>query len=231
MQTSPGNTTASTAPQRELWLLSGAAAGIFGILGTLVTDIHLPEDGSGTHITMDMVSQIDQRKAHLSIVFGFIAVACMLVFAAVWRRHMEERYPNSSAIRVVAQGLTAAAGALTLGYGWKGATAIYHHDGMDSDYYDNMGLYVYYMLNDFGSYIGWFCVTVAAGACVWLAFRERVLPMWMGIFSCLPVLAVIAFTGGTGLPGFPGVVSPIWLSIACLGLFLHQGSVSARNVR
>lgn len=223
------STGTPAAPQRELWLLSGAAAGIFGILGTLVTDIHLPEDGGDTRITMDMVGQIDQQKAHFSIVFGFIAVACMLVFAAAWRRHLEQRFADSTAVRVVSQALTAAAGALTLGYGWKGATAIYHHDGMDGSYYDNMGLYVYYMLNDFGSYIGWFGVTVAAGAFIWLAFRERVLPLWVGILSCLPVLAVIGITGATGLPGFPGVVSPIWLTIACLGLYAHQGSVRSRQ--
>lgn len=221
----------SPRPARDLWLWSGAAAGVFGILGTLVTDIHLTGDGTnGNLVTMDMVGQIDQQKAHLSIVTGFIAVALLLIFAAAWRRHMEARFPDSTAVRLVPQSLTAAAGALSLGYGWKGATAIYHADGMDSGTYDNMGLYVYYILNDFGSYIGWFGVTVAAGACVWLAFKERVLPLWMGAFSCLPVLAVIGFTGGTGLPGFPGVVSPLWLAIACAGLGLHRGSTARATV-
>lgn len=35
---------------------------------------------------------------------------------------------------------------------------------MDSGAYDQLGPYVYYILNDFGSYIGWFGVAVTAGA-------------------------------------------------------------------
>ena len=109
-----------------------------------------------------------------------------------------------------------------LGYGWKGATAIYHADGMDNGTYDEMGLYIYYILNDFGSYIGWFGVTVAAGAVAWMGLKERSIPLWIGIFSCIPVLAVVGFTGGTGLPGFPGVVSQIWMVVAFAGLGLHR---------
>lgn len=114
-----------------------------------------------------------------------------------------------------------------LGYGWKGASAIYHADGMDQGTYDEMGLYIYYILNDFGSYIGWFGVTVAAGAVAWMGLRERAIPLWIGIFSCLPVLAVVGFTGGTGLPGFPGVVSQIRMVVAFTGLAFHKSFARA----
>jgi hypothetical protein len=178
---------------------------------------------------MDMIGTIDQQKAHFSIITGFVAVALLLVLAAAWRKSIESRLPDSLAARVVSQSLTAAAGALSLGYGWKGATAIYHADGMDAGTYDDMGLYIYYILNDFGSYIGWFGVTVAAGAVAWMSLKERVLPLWVGIFSCLPVLAVLGFTGGTGLPGFPGVVSPIWMVVAFAGLALTPNLVRERE--
>jgi hypothetical protein len=216
---------AITAP-RHLWPLAGVGAGIFGFLGTIITDIHVPADGEGELTTMAAVDQIDQRMAHLSIVTGFIAVTFLLVLAAQWRRVWEAGSAGSIAARVVSQSLTAAAGALSLGYGWKGATAIYHADGMDSGTYDQMGLYVYYILNDFGSYMGWFPVTVAAGAVAWMSLRERQLPLWVGIWSLIPVLAVIGFTGGTGLPGFPGVVSPIWMAVAFAGLAIHRPSTA-----
>jgi hypothetical protein len=231
--------------RRDLWPLVGVAAGIFGVIGTLVTDIHVSGDGtSGDLLTMSSVSQIDQQKAHFSIVAGFIAVTLLLALAALWRRSIEPIAPKSVAAKIVTQALTAAAGALSLGYGWKGASAIYHADGMDKGTYDDMGLYIYYILNDFGSYIGWFGVTVAAGAIAWMSLRERVLPLWLGIWSCLPVLAVLAFTGSTGLPGFPGVVSPIWMVGAFGGLAVsriklpavesepapgHLGQVTARG--
>ncbi len=209
--------------RRNIWALSGVAAGILGVLGTLVTDIHVEGDGTrGDVVTMADVGKIDQLAAHLSIVFGFLAVTALLILAACWRKSIEPAVPESIAARTVTQALTAAAGALSLGYGWKGASAIYHADGMDSGTYDDMGLYVYYILNDFGSYIGWFGVTVAAGAVAWMALKERSLPIWIGVWSLIPVLAVVGFTGGTGLPGFPGVVSPIWMIVAFGGLTLTR---------
>jgi hypothetical protein len=213
-----------------MWPIVGSLAGVAGFVATILTDIHVVTDGEGTVTTMDIVGQIDQQKAHFSIVAGFIAVALLLAFAAQWRGTVERKLPHSNAARMVTQGLTAAAGALTLGYGWKGASAIYHADGMDAGTYDETGLYIYYILNDFGSYIGWFGVTVAAGAVAWMSLRERVIPLWIGLFSLVPVLAVLAFTGLTGLPGFPGVVSPIWMAVAFTGLALH-GTFEAEQGR
>ncbi len=200
----------------------GVAAGISGFIATLIADLHVASDGTDTVTTMEVVTQINQPMAHLSIVTGFITVALLVVLAAWWRGAVEPRVAESTAARVVSQAFTASAAALMLGYGWKGASAIYHADGMDGGTYDQMGLYIYYILNDFGSYIGWFGVTVAAGAVAWMSLRERSLPLWIGIFSCVPVLAVVGFTGATGLPGFPGVVSQIWMVVTFVGLALTR---------
>ena len=228
LDASASGITVDRATTRKAWPWVGVVAGIMGLIGTLITDIHVTTDGTSDQVTsMAIVSQIDQRMAHLSIVTGFITVAMLLVLASMWRGNVEPKLPGSNAARVVTQGLTAAAGALMLGYGWKGATAIYHADGMDAGTYDEMGLYIYYILNDFGSYIGWFGVTVAAGAVAWMSLRERSLPVWMGIFSCVPVLTVLGFTGATGLPGFPGVVSQIWMVIAFGGLAFSR--IGARS--
>lgn len=215
---------------RAMWPLLGSLAGVAGFIATILTDIHVATDERDAMTSMAVVSQIDQQKAHFSIIAGFVSVVLLLAFAASWRGSIERRFPNSNAARMVSQGITAAAGALSLGYGWKGAQAIYHADGMDHGTYDEMGLYIYYILNDFGSYIGWFGVTVAAGAVAWMSFRERIVPLWIGAFSCIPVLAVLGFTGLTELPGFPGVVSPIWLAIACAGLTLH-GTIGSGDAR
>jgi hypothetical protein len=208
---------------RPAWLWLGVVAGITGFVGTILTDIHVEGDQrDGPATTMALMGQIDQQKAHLSVVAGFMTVVLLLALAAQWRGRVERLLPDSNAARMVTQGLTAAAGALMLGYGWKGATAIYHADGMDAGTYDDMGLYIYYILNDFGSYIGWFGVTIAAGAVAWMGLKERSLPRWIGIVSCIPVVAVLGFTGLTGLPGFPGVVSPIWMAVAFAGLGIHR---------
>jgi hypothetical protein len=218
-----------TAPGRSgrsggRWPLTGVVAGVLGVAGTLAFDIH---PMSTAKATPDIVDQVSQGKAHASVVAGYLAVAALLVLAAQWRRFVEPRVPASTAARVVSGGLTAAAGALALGYGWKGAMAVYLPGGMDASIgFDKTGLYVMYVLNDFGSYIGWLGVVVAAGAVAWMAFRERTVSRWIGAVSVVPVLAVTAFAAGTGLPGFPGVVGPLWMVVAFAGLAFGRSTVS-----
>lgn len=207
--------------KRSRWPLIGTAAGVTGFIATLVTDIH-PADKA----TIDIVDQVSQGKAHASIIAGYVTVALLVVLSATWRRHVEPRVASSTAARVVSNGLLISAAALTLGYGWKGAMAVYLPGGMDEGAFDKDGLYVLYMLNDFGSYIGWLGVTIAAGAIAWMAFRERTVSRWIGVVALVPVLAVTAFTVGTGLPGFPGVVSPLFMVIAFTGLAFGKSTIT-----
>lgn len=216
-----GHTADRLASSRSRWPLIGTAAGITGFVATLVTDIH-PADKA----TIDIVDDVSQGKAHLSIIAGYVTVALLVVLSATWRRHVEPRVASSTAARVVSNGLLISAAALTLGYGWKGAMAVYLPGGMDAGAFDKDGLYVLYLLNDFGSFIGWLGVTIAAGAIAWMAFRERTVSRWIGVVSLAPVLAVTAFTVGTGLPGFPGVVSPMFMVIAFTGLALGKSTIT-----
>jgi len=206
---------------RSRWPLIGTAAGITGFVATLVTDIH-PADKA----TIDIVDQVNRTTAHASVIAGYLTVALLVVLAATWRRHVEPRVGSSTAARVVSNGILLSAAALTLGYGWKGAMAVYLPGGMDAGAFDQEGLYVLYMLNDFGSYIGWLGVTIAAGAIAWMAFRERTVSRWIGVVALVPVLAVVAFTAGTGLPGFPGVVSPLFMVIAFTGLAFGKSTIT-----
>jgi hypothetical protein len=211
--------------RRERWPLVGVAAGITGLLATVIFDIHAGNDTSGgAATTMSVIDDVNQRNAHFSIIFGYTTVALLIVLAAIWRGAVERRIPESVAARVVSGGLTAAAGALSLGYGWKGAMSIYHPDGNEADTYDQMGLYMYYILNDFGSWIGWTSVSVAAGAFVWMGLRERSIPLWLGIFSIVPIVPSWGWMIATGLPGLPAI-STIWMIVAFGGLALHRGAI------
>jgi len=111
---------------------------------------------------------------------------------------------------------------LTLGYGWRLALALYLPGGLNEWGWDDQGLAVYYVLNDFGAYIGWLGVVVAAGAMAWLSLRERVLPRWIGVVSLLPVLGVLGMSGAGAVAGFPGIVGPLWLTITFAGLALSR---------
>ncbi|MGA6224296.1 hypothetical protein ACPESV_28680 [Streptomyces umbrinus] len=209
---------------RARWPLYGVAAGLLGVVATFVAD---PRNGvvETERVDTSILDEVSRGTAHLGLVAGFITVALLLVLAGAWRRQVEPRVPGSTAAHVVSGALTASAAGLTYGYGWKGALAIYLPAGMNEKSFGDDGLFVYFMLNDFGGHIGWLGVIVAAGAIAWMALRERTVSRWIGVLSLLPVLAVTVFAGATGLPGFQGVVGPVWLLIAFAGLAAGRSTI------
>lgn len=219
---------AATLPTtgRGRWPLVGTVAGITGIVATLALDLHPTQLSPDTAYSQDVVGLVSSGKAHASIVLGYVTVALLLVLAAAWRRHVEPRALASTAARVVPLGLTAAAGALSLGYGWRGALGLYGSGGSEEGSFDEAGLYVLFVLNDFGAYIGYLGVTVAAGAVVWMSLRERLISRWIGIFSILPILPVVVTVAAFGLPGFPGVSSGLWLVVTFTGLAFGRSTIN-----
>jgi hypothetical protein len=208
---------AASAPSRWAWW--GVAAGVLGVIGTIVTISNLD------HPTPDGVAALSPAGYHIGGTAGYLCVAALLVTAAAWRARIARSLPRSIAARVVADGLTASAGALALGYGWKVAMGGYLDGGPDAGLFDKNGLFVYFVLNDFGPFIGWLGVIVAAGAMVVLGLRERVVPRWIGFVSIIPVLAVTAVSLGIGIAGFPGLVGPLWMVVTFAGLALRRTPV------
>ncbi|GAA2516565.1 hypothetical protein GCM10010423_05110 [Streptomyces levis] len=209
---------------RATWPWYGVAAGLFGTVATVLADVRAGTEEQ-RNVDGSILADVSRPVAHLGLVAGFLTVVLLLVLAAAWRRQVEPRVPGSTAAYVVSGALTASAAGLTYGYGWKGALAIYLPGGMDERSFREDGLFVYFMLNDFGGYIGWLGVVVAAGAVAWMALRERTISRWIGWFSLLPVLAVVLFAGLTGLPGFQGVVGPVWLLVTSLGLTWGRSTI------
>ncbi|WP_148570966.1 hypothetical protein [Nocardioides caldifontis] len=223
----PTATQADTTRRgRGRWPLVGVAAGVGAIVATLVLDIHPTDWSLDDPYTGEVVDQLSSGKAHASVVVGYVVVGLLLVLAAAWRRHVEPRAEQSTAARVVPLGLTAAAGALSLGYGWRGALGLYSSGGQEEGGFDRAGLYVYYVLNDFGAYIGYLGLTVAALAVAWMALKERLVSRWIGAFSLVTTLPVFLTVGLFGLPGFPGVVSGLWLVVTCAGLAFGRSAVN-----
>ena len=220
----PDQLAPAAAPSgRGRWPLLGVAAGIGCVVATLATDIH-PTSEAGETATRSVVDDVSSGKAHASIIVGYLTVALLLVLAAAWRRHVEPRALNSTAARVVPLGFTAAAGALGLGYGWRGALGLYL--GNEEGSFDKEGLYTLYVLNDFGAYIGWLGVTIAAGAIVWMALKERLISRWIGVFSIIPILPVVITVAAFGLPGMPGVTSGLFLIVAFAGLAFGRSPIN-----
>jgi len=206
------------------WPLVGAAAGLFGFLATFIFSAgDVPEH---IRLTPSLFTDLSPVTYRLSFVSGYVAVALLIVFAAQWRRRVEGRVPGSTAAHVVPLGLVTSAAGLTYGYGWKGALGNYMPGGPEAGSFDDQGLYVYYVLNDFGTFIGWLGVVVAAGAVAWMSLRERTVSRWIGVVSLLPVLLVLGLGFVAGVAGSPGLLAPIWLMVTGLGLTFGRSTIT-----
>ena len=217
---------AETTERRSRWPLYGAAAGLLGFAATMPLD---GRDGVATEnvkLTHDLFVDLNPAVYRASMIVGYIAVALLLVTAANWRRRVEHRLPGSTAAHLVPLGLVASAAGLTYGYAWKGALGNYIPGGMEDQYFDDQGLAVYFMLNDFGSFIGWLGVVVAAGAVAYMGLRERTVSRWIGVISLLPVVQTAVMVAGLGVPGVQGLLAGLWLFVAGIGLAFGRSTIT-----
>ncbi len=214
------DTTTAPAAGGRAWPLWGVAAGVLGLAATIVFDVRAGDSSDPTYtVTAADMADLDHELLRVGGLVGYLAVAVLLVFAAVWHRRVVARFPSSIGAVVVTFGLVATAATLTLAYGWKGALGTYLHGAAEEGTYDDQGLYVYYVMHDFTPYLGWLPVVVAAGGLAWMAFREGLVSKGLGAVSGGFVLLVFGAVAVTGVPGLPFagalglVVAGLWLAI------------------
>ena len=198
------------------WPLFGAAAGVLGAIGHLFTDAKLTDEERASGAAV--IDALDRTGFHIGIISGLAAVFCLLIFTAGWRKWVATHAPESLAGEMVSLAFVASTGAMLLGYGFKGSLAVYLPGGMDEGSYPNESLLSVFMFNDFAPYIAWYGVAMAAIGVAWFALREHHLPIWFGIVAAVFALIPIGFLVVTGLPGFPGVIDPLWMLIFGIGL-------------
>jgi hypothetical protein len=211
---------------RAAWAWWGAAAGLLGAVATTVVDPQASLSPGDRASGASIVEQVDRGGYHLGAVLGFGAVGCLIVAAVGWWRWAERSASASLAARVVGAGMLASAGALVLGYGFKGLMAVYLPGGINDDDIGLDGLYTLFMINDLGPYMAWWGVAVSAAAVAWLALCERRLPRWMGVVSVLALLPPLLLLTVTGLTGLAGVTGPVWLTVVSVGMALRGSDTS-----
>ncbi|CUU59047.1 hypothetical protein Ga0074812_12472 [Parafrankia irregularis] len=205
-------------PTRARWTWLGVGAGVLGIVATMFTSPNVGTEQVGP----DALAKLSRGQLQLGGALGYATVVLLLVLAASWRAKAVTAARGAVAARVAADGLTASAAALSLGYGWKLALALYLPGGLNENGFNTDGQFVYFMLNDFGPFIGYLGVVVAAGAVAWLGLRDRLVSRWLGLVSLIPPVAVLFMSGALSIAGFPGIVGPIWLIVAFAGLSLGK---------
>lgn len=225
VHTTATGSTPPTRTRRQRWPLLATAAGLTGITATLVLDGRTADAASLDH---QLFVDLDPLSYRLSMVLGYLTVVLLLVLAATWRRRVEPILPASTAAHLVPLGLVSSAAGLTYGYGWKGALGNYLPGAFEPTAFDDTGLYVYYVLNDFGSFIGWLGVVVAAGAVAVMGLRERAVSRWLGVVAVLPVLQTTLMVAGMGVPGVPALLGPVWLAVTGMGLYVGRSAIVAR---
>ncbi|MGW9159516.1 hypothetical protein [Microbacterium sp. NPDC055665] len=233
-QTTAARTRGSRPPAApragRLWLLWGVAAGLLGFAATILFDVR-PwteadyERGGVLIAAAEDMPNLDPMGNQLGFLFGFAAVACLLVLHGAWRVRTE-RVRNSVASRVFSAGLVTSAAGLTFGYGWKGSLALYGHGGPEFGSFGDEGLLVFYALTDFGAFIPWFGVLVSLGALAAMAWVERSVSRILGTLLAGLVLLVVAGYIVTGVPGLAGPVGGLGLAFASLWMLVGRRGVA-----
>ncbi|WP_294180879.1 hypothetical protein [uncultured Schumannella sp.] len=226
---------APTAPARHrLWPLWAVLAGALGFTATVLMDVRpLTEiqsiaNGIPYEVTPADMDDITRTNNYLGFVLGFVAVAAMLALHGAWRVRVETAYANSIAARVVSGALLTTAAGLTLAFGWKGALANYGFDGPEAGAYGEEGLFVYYMLTDFGAYLPWLGAIIAAAAVAWMAFVERSVSRGLGAFSGILAILVAGAFVVSGVPGLSGLVGGFWLVVAGIWLSVGRSAITLK---
>lgn len=215
------------------WPLWASLAGAFGFAGTIIFDVRPAAEtdawlaGEDYSVTSADMLGLEVVAGRFGWTVGLLAVALLLVFAAAWWKHTQ-RFTDSIAARIVPLSVTATAAAGLFGYGWKGALANYL--GPEAGLYDEHGLFIYYMLTDFGAYLPWFGVLVAALAVTWMAFAERLVSRVLGAISAVFAVGLLALTLISGVPGIPGTLIQLWLVIAGVWLAVGRSRITERPV-
>lgn len=228
-QHTPQESVLPTAPRFTAWPLWATAAGALGLFSTLFMDPRAGKSGSDPDylVTVKDMAGLDHVPFRIGGFTGYLCVAALIVFAAIWHRRVAQRWSWSVGAAVVTYGLVASAGTLTLAYGWKASLGNYLHGAAEQGAYDDTGLYTLYMVHDFGPYIGWLGVLVAAGGLAWMAFRDGIVSKILGGFAAVLCIGLFGAVAVTGVPGLPGMAS---LAMVGAGLWLAFGKSEITQV-
>ncbi len=221
---------AQTRRRFTAWPLWATVSGALGLTATVVLDARAGDTADSSYmVTVRDMAALDHTMFRIGGFVGYLAVIALVVFAAVWRRRVVQRFPGSAGAPVVTYGFLVSASTLTLAYGWKGALGNYLHGAMEAGTYDDAGLYVYYVMNDFSPYIGWLGVLIGLLGLVWMSFAEglvsRGLGAVTGFFTIAPLLAVAI----TGVPGLP-VATILGLLVAGVWLAVGRSAITQTDI-
>lgn len=217
--TSPGPGAARPA---GLWPAWGLAAGLLGFFATWMSFEQVPEAAKAEGVEA-VYQELDSSAGALvgyGARAGFVALVCLLVFGTGLIRLLERRGAGSTlALPVLKMAIPATGGAMVIAWSLKAMLAGGFPGGVDEAFYTHTDTAVLHLLVDQLQWVPWWGLMIGVGALVVLALKERVLPRWLGWVSAVAAFLVAGMTLAFALPYSAGVVAPLWLVVASLGLF------------
>jgi uncharacterized membrane protein YoaK (UPF0700 family) len=218
-------TVPPTAAPGTAWAWSGALGGLVGLVGLLGTG-NLYDAATGAVTDNAVLTAAVAGNAHLIWVqqaVCAVVVACLVVFAAGFHRHLAAREPRGSLVPVVAAGgvlLTAAAVLVGGGLATEMYWALTGPNRFDAD---TVGAQV-----TFYNTIAWLWgpLGLAAGATAVAGFRRRVVGRPTAVFSALMAVLLVATQA---VPAQYAAVVPGALWLVVTGAALALGARRARR--
>lgn len=207
-------TTTSSPTHSAPWAWLGLAAALLGIVSTWAVQFAYSADDletGGQTLLNAIESGNNEALYRISSGLGFIAVACLVWFAIGLRRVLEQRRPGTLMPNIMSASMIATAGALAVAFSFRAQV----FDGID-DYGRDPAVHITVnRLQQDTVLAAWAALLGATSAATWGAFREQLLPAWLGWFSAVVTLLIAALVlAGLAFPA--NIPALLWLLVISL---------------
>jgi len=214
--------TADGAPTGRVrsrwWPIAGVVTGVLGIATTYSFPM-LEDDVKANGVDAVFNELDDPTVVRVGASIGFLVVLALVIWGAGFVRHLRTSSPDGALGASIAHiSIAASAGAMIFGYGLKAMLAGGIKGGIDEGLYTKTDVAVLHLFVDQSHWLIWMGVALAAGVTAWMSFKYRSVPRWIGIVSVISAVLVFGMTVAFALPYSAGVVAPVWIVIASLGL-------------
>lgn len=214
--------TTTTSTSAAPWPWIGLAAAILGIISTWAVQFAYSSDDldAGGQQLFDAIKGGNNEALYrITSGLGYITVACLVWFAIGLRRMLEQRRPGTLMPNIMSASMIATAAALAVAFSFRAQV----FDGID-DYGADPAVHIAVnRLQQDTVLSAWAVLLGATAAATWGAFREDLLPAWLGWLSAV-VTVVITLLVLAGLAFPANIPALIWLLVLSLWALRHAQS-------